>query len=116
MKFDVKIQDDSVRRTINDLAKINRELQSDLEALIIDIAQRIVRDTKQPSFPVITGTLKGSYQTDDRIDKSEMSIEVGSEIEYAPNVEERKPFFEAATEKNADLFDKSIEKLIEKHT
>lgn len=113
--INIEVDKRSVQRTLRSMRKINKDVNDKLIKMLEETAAMIVNDTVSPhDFPVITGTLRGSYQPDKQVDKSRMSIEVGSVIDYAPVVEQRKPFFFPAVEKHAERFNRAIEKLIEK--
>jgi len=116
----VHIVDNSVQKTVNELTKINKDFERDLIAVLETSATDIINDTIIPGFPFQFGTLKGSYQPD-KVNTREMSVEAGSIVDYAPNVElglgqPARPYFFPSVDKNEIRFNKAIEKLIEKHT
>ena len=106
----------SDEKVINQLRNENREFERLLGVLVMTTAINIANDTKAPGFPYKTGFLKGSYQPDTRNTRQTLSAVVGSIADYAPAVENRKPFFEPAVDKNEPRFYAAIDKLIENYT
>jgi hypothetical protein len=116
----VQVIGNSDRKVAMEIAKIDKEVEKELGGIVAQTALNIAKDTKKPGFPVQTGTLKTSYQADARTAKRELYANVGSDIDYAPNVELgigqlAQPYFEPAVNENEELFNKAVENLIKKY-
>jgi hypothetical protein len=118
----LKVESRSQIRTINSLKKTSDEFHNGLVKVIEQTAINIQRETVTPSnFPVITGFLRSSYQTDTAKTHRDLAATVFSDAEYAPAVEfglrqRAQPFFVPAINMHAEKYFKAIEKLIERHT
>lgn len=111
----IEIEENSLRNNIKRLSKIDQFAKKSIVKVVSETAVNIARDTVTPSnFPFITGRLKGSYDSDIRDTKNTLTAEAFSTVNYAPEVEGRKPFFYPAIEENTDIYYKALEKIIEK--
>jgi hypothetical protein len=116
----VEVIGNSDRKVAMEMAKINKEVEKELGGIVAQTALNIAKDTKTMGFPVVTNTLKPSYQADVRTAKRDLYAYVGSDVEYAPNVEYglgqmAQPYFEPAVNVNEELFNKAVENLIKKY-
>lgn len=118
--FDMKVTDRSMNMTVQELGKFDKAVEDGVVKIIDETAMEVHRDTVQ-NAPVITGSLKTSYQIDNRSVKREKKAHVYTEIEYAPNVEfgirqSGTPHFVPAIEKAKPRFEKAMDNLLKRHT
>lgn len=113
----IELNKNDVRDTIRHLANTDKRVRRLLGRVVASTAINIAKDTVSPSdFPYITGFLRGSYDSDTRKAKKNLTAQAFSVAEYAPTVEYFKPFFEPAVEKHTDRFYNVIDKIIEQAT
>lgn len=90
-EIEVKIKDKEV------LQQINQKLEQAVRQACI-----MVQDDAKQACPVRTGRLQGSISHE--VESSDSGVEgiVGTNVEYGPFVELRKPFLKPAGEKNRE--------------
>ncbi|MDU7337944.1 MAG: HK97 gp10 family phage protein [Clostridium sp.] len=86
--------------------EINRVMKAGLQGMQESMFM-IEADTKQ-LCPVDTGTLKRSYTSDAVIDGDNIIGTVGTNVEYAPFVDWKKPHLTAAVDQNMESVKQKI--------
>jgi hypothetical protein len=108
MAIDIKVE---VKR-LKELQKKQEQMVRDLHGVpMLNTMRRatllVQRDAKL-DCPVVTGRLRNSITPEVRAEGNDVQGVVGSNVEYAPKVEERRKFFLGAFEKNAERIVKLV--------
>lgn len=89
--YEIKIKDKEV------IQQLEQRLEQKMKEACV-----LVQDSAKQKCPVDTGRLQGSLTYQVQKDGNEVEGLVGTNVEYAPYVEVRKPFLKLAGDENRD--------------